>query len=133
MAVMTVGGSCLCGKVRFELTLPFKRSVHCHCSRGRKATGTAHATNAAVNAGAFRWCEGEEFVSRHDLPAARSFATSFCRQCGSPLPHLTRSGREVIVPAGSLDGDLASEPERHVHWASCANWFAFGEALPKDE
>jgi hypothetical protein len=130
---MNVGGSCLCGKVRFELTLPFNRFVHCHCSRCRKVTGTAHATNAVLNASALRWCEGVEFVSRYDLPAARSFATSFCRQCGSPLPHLTRSGREVIVPAGSLDGDLASGSERHVHWASRANWFAFGETLPKDE
>ena len=39
-----------------------------------------------------------------ELPTARSFATSFC---GSPLPHAARSGREVIIPAGALDGDLS--------------------------
>jgi hypothetical protein len=130
---MGIGGSCLCGKVRFEVTLPFERFVHCHCSRCRKTTGTAHATNAVVKAAAFRWHQGEEYVRRYDLPTASSFATSFCQQCGSPVPHRTRSGREVIVPAGSLDDDPGCQPERHVHWSSRAGWFAHGETLPKDE
>ena len=34
-----VGGSCLCGGVRFEVTLPFTRAIHCHCSRCRKHSG----------------------------------------------------------------------------------------------
>jgi hypothetical protein len=130
---MSITGSCLCGKVRFEAILPLARFVHCHCSRCRKATGAAHATNAVVKADAFRWQEGEEFVSRYDLPTARSFATSFCQSCGSPLPHRTRSGREVIIPAGSLDDDPACRPEGHIHWSSRATWFAHGEALPKSD
>jgi hypothetical protein len=130
---MIAHGSCLCGGVAFAVTLPFERFVHCHCSRCRKTTGTAHATNAAVKAGALRWLHGEDLIVRYDLPSARSFATSFCRTCGSPLPHLTRSGREAIVPAGSLDDVLEARPDRHVHWASRANWYAFGEELPKDE
>ena len=39
------------------------------------------------------FCCGDEKAQR--LP--RSFATAFCGKCGSPLPHLTRSGREAIV------------------------------------
>ena len=100
---MTARGSCLCGSVTFAVDLPFDRFIHCHCSRCRKATGTAHASNAVVKAAALRWLQGEELVVRYDLPTARSFATSFCRTCGSPLPHLTRSGREAIVPAGAFD------------------------------
>jgi hypothetical protein len=126
-------GSCLCGGVTFAVDLPFDRFVHCHCSRCRKATGTAHASNAAVKATAFRWLQGEDLVVRYDLPTARSFATSFCRICGSPLPHLTRSGREAIIPAGAFDDELGVKPERHRHWASRADWYAHGTELPKED
>jgi hypothetical protein len=105
---MTLHGSCLCGGVAFVVDLPFDRFIHCHCSRCRKATGTAHATNAVVKAAALGWLRGEELLARYDLPTAQSFATSFCRRCGSPLPHVTRSGREVIIPAGAFDDKLGS-------------------------
>jgi len=130
---MAMRGSCLCGSVAFEVDLPFDHFVHCHCSRCRKATGTAHATNAIVAADAVRWLRGQEMVARYDLPQARSFATAFCRQCGSPLPHLTRSGRQAIVPAGSIDDVLGVKPDRHMQWASRAGWYAHGENLPTEE
>jgi hypothetical protein len=129
---MKIRGSCLCGSVTFEAALPFDRFVYCHCSRCRKATGTAHAASAAVGVAAFRWLLGEEHVSRFDLPTARSFATSFCRRCGSPLPHATRSGREVIIPAGVLDDDPVSKPDRHAHWESRAPWYVHGDGLPEE-
>jgi hypothetical protein len=133
MTIMVVRGSCLCGRVVFEVDAPFGRFVNCHCSRCRKATGTAHASNAVVKAGALRWLQGEGFVSRYDLPTALSFATSFCQKCGSPLPHLTRSGREAIVPAGAFDQPLSVNPDRHVEWASRADWYVHGDRLPSEE
>jgi hypothetical protein len=130
---MIARGSCLCGSVAFIAELPFERFVHCHCSRCRKATGTARSSNAVVKPEAFRWLRGQELVARYDLPAARSFASAFCRHCGSPLPHPTRSGREVIIPAGAFDDELAVNPDRHVHWASRADWDADGNLLPRDD
>jgi hypothetical protein len=132
-ARMASQGSCLCGDVVFAIDLPFTRFIHCHCSRCRKATGTGHASNAVVGADALRWLQGEELVVRYDLPTARSFATAFCRRCGSPLPHLTRSGREVIVPAGAFDGALGVKPERHMQWASRADWYADAAELPRED
>lgn len=121
---MVVRGSCLCGSVSYEVRLPFIHFVKCHCSRCRKATGSAYAANALVAPDAFRWTNGSEEVVRYDLPEARSFATSFCRRCGSPLPHLTRSGREVILPAGSLDDDPGVKPSSDVFWGSRAPWYS---------
>jgi hypothetical protein len=68
---MTAHGSCLCGAVSFAVTLPFVRFVHCHCSRCRKATGTAHATNAVVKPGGLQWLEGEE-MGRPLRPSCRA-------------------------------------------------------------
>ncbi len=120
-------------RVRFAVDLPFDGFRHCHCSRCRKATGTAHATNALVKAGALHWLSGDELVVRYDLPTARSFATSFCRRCGLPLPHLTRSGREAIVPAGLFDDDPGIKPDRLLHWASRADWYVEGGSLPRED
>src|SRR5207249_145423 len=46
---MTVGGSCLCGDVAFEL-VPGDWMGHCHCSMCRKAHGAAFATHVSTEA-----------------------------------------------------------------------------------
>jgi hypothetical protein len=126
-------GSCICGEVVFEVDGPFDRFLNCHCSRCRKATGSAHSCEVIVKASAVRWLRGEGSVTRFDLPQARSFATAFCKLCGSPMPHLTRSGRETIIHAGAFDDPLGTAPDRHVHWASRANWYRHGEELLVEE
>ena len=128
-----VRGSCLCGSVTYEASKPFEMFVNCHCSRCRKASGTAHTTNAVVRPGAFRWTQGQDRVVRFDLTTARSFATSFCEVCGAPLPHFTRSGRQVIIPGGSFDDDPDVFPTLHECWASRASWYRHGNEIPTDE
>jgi len=126
-------GSCLCEAVSYTLELPYDRFVHCYCSRCRKATGTARASQLVAPSEQFVWESGEELALRYDLPEAQSFATSVCRICLSPLPHLTRSGRSVVVPAGSLDTPLEEGPTRHVEWESRCAWFSEHETdFPHD-
>ena len=129
---MAVRGGCLCGAVAFEAELPFDKFIRCHCSRCRKASGSAFATNAYVSPSAFRWVSGQESVARFDLPDARSFSSSFCTHCGSPLPHATRSGREMIVPAGSLKDDPGVSPTADVCWDSRAPWLSDPREGTKD-
>ena len=124
-------GSCLCGAVTYEIKAPFLRFAHCHCSRCRKAMGSAHASNLYVSPEQFAWTSGSDEVVRFDLPTARSFATTFCRRCGAPLPHHTRSGREIVVPAGSLDTEPSRRPQVHVLWASRPSWSCGDDQLPR--
>jgi hypothetical protein len=133
-----ISGSCLCGEVAFEVDGPFDHFLNGHCSRCRKATGSAHSCEVIVKASAFRWLRGETSVVRFDLPQTRSFATAFCKTwfcktCGCRLPHLTRSGREAIVHAGSFDELLGETPDRHVHWSSRADWYVHGDGLPMQD
>lgn len=130
---MAVRGGCLCGSVEFEVELPFTRFIRCHCSRCRAASGSTFSTNAYVLPDAFRWLLGQDSVVRFDLPQARSFSTSFCRSCGSPLPHATRSGREVIVPAGSLRDDPGASPTIEACWQSRARWLSDAVGLPTSD
>ena len=116
-------GSCLCGEIVFEVDPPLARFVYCYCSRCRKATGSSYAENVYVAPTQLRWLAGAERISRFDLPSARSFATAVCRRCGSPVPHATRSGREMIVPAGSLDAAVVRlPPSERCEWDSRAPW-----------
>jgi hypothetical protein len=78
-----------------------------------------------------RWLSGNRLIRRYKLPEAKTFATTFCTNCGSPLPWTTRQGQYVIVPAGSLDDAPETLPDRNIFWASKAEWCVSPEALPK--
>ena len=125
-----IAGSCLCGSVTYAASGPWLRFVHCHCSRCRRATGTGHATNLFASPDALVWRSGEALVQRYDLPTAKSFATGFCRACGSPLPHLTRSGSAWVIPAGSLEQTPSVNPSARIFWESRAPWSCDGDELP---
>ena len=116
-------GSCLCKQVTYEVDLPFERFMYCHCTRCRKATGAAHAANGFVKVDAFRWLSGQELVRRYDMPEAKRFAIQNCSHCGSRVPHHTRDGSFMVIPAGSLDEDPGSRPQAIVFWGSRAPWY----------
>jgi hypothetical protein len=130
MTQSPVSGGCLCGAVTFEITPPFQRMIHCHCSRCRKATGTGHATNLTVSPQQLKWLSGEEHIRRFDLPTAKSFSKWFCDRCGSPVPRLRRTGDIVVIPAGSLDATPEITPTDHIFWASRAPWSCPSAGLP---
>jgi hypothetical protein len=133
MSEQTLNGSCLCGIVRYQVQSPWLRFMHCHCSRCRKATGSGHATNLFARPDRLTWTSGESLVVRYDLPTAVSFATCFCRQCGAPVPHLTRNGHAWVIPAGSLDDAPDFVPQSRIHWASRAPWSCESGELPTFE
>lgn len=115
MSESTVSGSCLCGAVRYEVKGETERFSHCHCSRCRKATGTGHATNLLLRPMAgLRWLEGEELLSRYEVPEAERFYNFFCSQCGSPMPRAIPELDLVLIPAGSLDTEPPVSPQHHI-------------------
>jgi hypothetical protein len=130
LSTSALRGSCLCGKVMYEVRPPFSKFVHCHCARCRKATGAAHATNIYLVAGQLTWLSGEETIGRFDLPSALSFARWFCLHCGGPVPRLSRSGRTVVVPAGSLNDNPKEKPTARIFCNSEAPWACRGDDLP---
>ena len=119
---MKLYGSCLCGEIEYEITTPFSEFTHCYCKRCRKATGTGRSSVLIASPDQLRWTKGENKLKCWDLPTASSFSTSFCSDCGCPLPRLTRNGEFAVIPAGSMDSDLPVHPECHEQYASKANW-----------
>ncbi len=119
----------MCGAVHFSVTEPFKAFQYCHCSRCRKASGSAHVANIFVPVDQFRWTEGESHVRRFELPSAKYWCSSFCDACGSSMPWINRSGTSVIVPAGALDDAPAERPRRNVYFASRGAWYVHASEL----
>lgn len=124
-------GSCLCGKVTYQICSPFLFFQYCHCSRCRKSSGAAHAANILVKASQFKWTGGAECIQRFELPSASLFCNGFCSTCGSKMPWQTKSGKYFLVPAGTLDDDPGINPERNVFWKSHAPWYVNVVDLPK--
>ena len=127
----SISGSCLCGKVSYEIQGPFKIFQYCHCSRCRKFTGSAHSANLFVPPNQFKWLSGEVFVGRFEHPDAKYFATTFCKNCGSSLPWAVQGGKNIVVTAGTLDADPGIRPQQNVFCSSGAEWYEETGKLPK--
>lgn len=117
-----ISGSCLCGEISYQFTGPIKVFQYCHCSRCQKFTGSAHASNIIIDSTQFRWLSGDNSLGRFELPDAKYFATSFCKICGSSLPCLTKSGKAVVIPAGTLDDDPQAKPVHNIYYSNKAPW-----------
>ena len=118
-----IRGSCLCGGVGFVIEgTPF-HARYCHCSRCRKGRSAAFAWNAFVSADALRLTRGAELIASFKLPDAERFAQSFCRTCGSCLPHVYAERRVAVVPMGALDDDPGIRPVEHIFLGSKAPWY----------
>jgi len=126
-------GSCFCNMVSYEITGNFGIFQYCHCSRCRKFTGSAFASNILVSPNDFSWLSGKEFVGRYEPKDTKYFATSFCKNCGSYLPWLGKTGKAVVVPAGTLNDEPNIKPMQNIFCGSKAKWYIEPNTVPHYE
>jgi len=125
-------GSCLCGKVRFEISSEIQRIIYCHCSQCRKAQGSAFATNGNVDMQGFKFISGEsELTGYESSPGQTKY---FCKHCGSPIISTSTSNpNKVRVRLGVIESDITERPTAHIFVTSKANWEDIEGDLPKYE
>lgn len=123
-------GSCLCSTVKYEVRGELGAAIYCHCSRCRKATATAFATNAAVAASDFVIIEGEAALKAFDSsPGVHRF---FCSNCGSSIISRRDTMPDVVrLRLGTLDTPLPTSPTAHYFVASKAEWYEIHDELPQ--
>lgn len=126
----TIKGSCLCKTVSYQYSGDELIFQYCHCSRCRKFTGSAFAPNIIIRPEQFSWLSGEDSLGRFEHPDADHFATCFCTRCGSSLPWLSKSGRAMIIPAGTLDDDPGCRPSQNIFSKDRSAWFEEVDSLP---
>jgi len=118
--IKTLTGECLCGKVSWEMSGPFEFFGMCQCSRCRKVTGAAFATNLFVKPEQFNWHSGKDNRGEYLMASPNTFGNAFCKTCGSRVPRNTARGW-VLTPLGSsmelpgIEPTLVC-PEDHTDW-----------------
>jgi hypothetical protein len=106
--------------------------IHCHCSKCRKASGTAYATNGFVQRSGFRLTRGEELIRRFESTPGRY--RHFCGQCGSPLySENSADPSRVRLRLGILDSEITERPMSHNFVTSKACWEDLDAQLPRYE
>lgn len=128
-------GSCLCGIVKYEIRGEIGVGYYCHCSRCRKASGSAFASNAVVGADDFVVTGGAEALRTY-TNAGTGLHRVFCSGCGSPIISRREGVPQVRVRLGSLDTPLGQGPQAHLYQAhlyvdSKADWWSIRDDLPR--
>jgi hypothetical protein len=123
-------GSCLCGRVRYEVDGRVGPMGHCHCTTCRKAQGGAFVTNAPVRTKYFALRSGADEVTEYESSPGKW--RCFCRVCGSPLWSRRASEPDIVrIRVGLLDGDPERRPLAHVWVCEKAPWFEIHDDLPR--
>lgn len=128
-----IRGSCLCGSIQFEVEVIVGPFELCHCSRCRKASGSAFMAGIGVRAAGFKYIAGRELVRRFDLPlrdTPPAYSRVFCDRCGCVVPEPDPQTEVFEIAAGLLDDDPQLRPERHIMVDYGAAWAKLPDGLP---
>ncbi len=115
-------GSCLCEEVKYKITGEAKRFLYCQCSRCRKSTSSAHASNLFIASKEIDWLSGKENIQTYKVPDADRYERHFCKNCGSSLPIYVAMREMVLIPAGTLDTEPTLKPQARIFNDSRAEW-----------
>jgi len=124
-------GSCLSGKVSYEIHGVIHSTRFCHCVTCRKFSGTACAAWGVVQTGQLIVLGSESNVTKYDSGGG---LRAFCSSCGSPLwyePANLPAFRGV--PLGVIDEGDVPTPEMHVWTKSKVSWASIDDELPQHE
>lgn len=125
-----IKGGCLCGSIRFEISMPAISTGYCHCRICQKLTGSAMSTWTAFPASAVHF----------PAAAPRYYASSpiaqrgFCPDCGSSLTYRLTAPRPaayLVVFTASLDEPQNFPPAVHGGIESRMPWLEILDDLPR--
>jgi hypothetical protein len=117
-------GGCLCGAVRYAVSVPVTELRACHCTNCQKSSGTSGTVNAVIPTNAFRITKGA--TRRYDDAAThsgRTLSRHFCGDCGSPLYSQRNPDIGILaLRAGTLDDSSGMRITRNIWTASARPW-----------
>lgn len=125
-----VRGSCFCGAVAFEITLPTLSCVHCHCTMCRRVHGAGYVTWIAVPYARFRMVSGSDHLAVHH--SSDHGRRSFCDVCSSSLfCESTHHPEYIDIVLANLADKIDREPQAHYYFSDRVDWVTVDDALPR--
>ncbi|QDZ10601.1 GFA family protein [Devosia ginsengisoli] len=126
-----ISGTCLCGAVRYEVPDEFHAAFNCHCSRCRRATGSAFKPMAAIVFDKIRLVQGQDALLVYGEPPGSHDV--HCRHCGSFLYSYIAENGNGHVAMGTMVDTPSIRPQFHMFVGSKAPWFEITDGLPQFE
>jgi hypothetical protein len=121
-------GGCLCGAVRYRVSLPPLDSGLCHCRMCQRSSGAPFQASAEIPAAGFALLRGAPKAYRSSAAAVRHF----CPDCGSQLTFRpSENPAFVSVNLPTLDDPEAIVPLRQIWCGSRLAWLDRLETLPR--
>jgi hypothetical protein len=121
-------GSCLCGKVHFEITGDLPAPTACHCTNCRKHSGHFEASIDIPRANLtvrgidhVTWFHSSEKVRR-----------GFCAVCGSSLFWDPIHKDWTSVAMGAFDGPTNVKLARHIFVADKGDYYDLADGVPQN-
>lgn len=123
-------GSCLCGKVRYRIKAELSDFAYCHCRSCRKASGSAHGSNASVARQHFELSDPKGLLREYQSSPGK-FRT-FCSNCGAPIFAYLGATRDIVrVRLGTLDSHFDKRAKAHAFVGEKAPWHSIEGNLPQ--
>jgi hypothetical protein len=118
-----LNGSCLCGAIRYTISVPVTELRACHCTHCQKASGAAGSVNAVVPGAAFKITKGAPKRYAATADSDRTLYRYFCGDCGSPIySHRATTPETLVVRAGTLDDSSAMKITMNIWTRSARLW-----------
>jgi hypothetical protein len=129
-ATEKITGSCLCGTVAFEFTLPTWFVGHCHCTMCQRAHGAGFVTWVGVREDSFRVTAGETDVVHYQ--SSEHTTRSFCGRCGSSMFCNNDQHDNVFdITVANLHGEIDRSVTSHFYYDCRAGWLTINDDLKK--
>jgi len=121
-------GSCLCGKIEYEVELIPEKTFNCHCVQCRKSHGAAFATQVFAKGSTLKFIKGEELIGEYQGELG---IRAFCRHCGSRLMNYASDKNVYLsIALSTLDSDYSRGPVAHAFVAHKAAWHTPSTEIP---
>ena len=121
-------GSCLCGRVTYQIRDTPRSVVGCHCTQCRKTSGHHVAATRVssdkldIQGGAnITWYQSSDTAER-----------GFCATCGSQLFWRTFGSPNTSVMAGTIDGDTGLTMDRQLYADTKGDYYALPDVAVVD-
>ena len=123
-----ISGSCLCGKVKYNISGMVGEIIHCHCETCRKAHGAAFSSVASVDDVDFK-ITGSELLNSFE--SSKGKKRYFCSNCGTQVYAKRENSDHIILRLGSLDSDPDAKEINHIWVSQKASWYNLITDLPQ--
>lgn len=116
-------GGCLCGAIRYTISVSVSELRACRCTNCQKASGAGGSVNAAIPSSAFKITQGTPKRYSAVADSGRTVHRYFCGDCGSPIySQRATTPENVAVRAGTLDDSSGMKITMNIWTKSARSW-----------